>query len=372
MNLLITGAAGFIGMNLQAFFRTEEDINVLCSFHDTDEEALRSFVFSADWIIHLAGANRPEEISEFSETNVGFTSTLCALAAATGRMIPIIFTSSIQASLDNPYGQSKREGENVLHKYSTDTGSPVYILRLANVFGKWCRPNYNSVVATFCHKISHGQHIEIHDPDSELTLVHIDDVIRVIKGIVNSDSTQASREANFVNVSPEYRLKVGELANKIRGYHESRQTLMMGSVGSGLDRALYATYLSYLDQDNFSYALKSHEDERGKFVEVLKTRDSGQFSFLTAHPGVTRGMHYHHTKSEKFLVVKGRATFRFRQLYSNEVIEIETSDSEPRVVETIPGWIHDITNTGNDELIVMLWANEIFDPDAPDTIFEKF
>jgi UDP-2-acetamido-2,6-beta-L-arabino-hexul-4-ose reductase len=367
MNILITGAGGFIGQNLQAFLLPAEDMSVLCAYRDTDENDLKKLVSSADCIVHLAGVNRPKNDEAFARVNTGYTESICKLAALSSKKIPIIFSSSTQIDLDNAYGRSKLAAENVLLEYSARTGAPVHILRLPNVMGKWCRPDYNSVVATFCYNISHGLPIEIHNPETELTLVYIDDLVQEITTIIQGKSDRDTSVSSFPEVHPQYKIKLAELAQKIQGFHDSRQTLCMGRVAKGLDRALYATYLSYLDTGHFSYPLVPHEDERGIFVEILKTRDSGQFSFLSAHPGITRGTHYHLTKTEKFLVVKGQATFRFRRLFTEDVIEIEARCASPKIVETIPGWVHDITNTGEEELIVLIWANETFDPEAPDT-----
>jgi UDP-2-acetamido-2,6-beta-L-arabino-hexul-4-ose reductase len=372
MKLLITGAGGFIGKNLQAITQSAEDISLLCAYHNTPDDELSIMVAESDWIVHLAGVNRPTQDHEYASINVGYTKKLCSLAAASSKCPPIIFSSSTQVSRDNHYGASKLEAERLLLEYSAITRSPVYILRLPNVMGKWCRPNYNSVVATFCHNVSHGLPIEIHDPLTELTLVYIDDLVIKILDIIRSKSEIDVEEGRLLRVFPEYKITLGDLADRIREFRESRTTLKLGRVGKGFDRALYATYLSYLDVQDFFYPLQSHEDDRGIFVEFLKTADSGQFSFLTAHPGVTRGMHYHHTKSEKFLVVKGTASFRFKKLFSDEVFEIHAEGAKPIVVETVPGWTHDITNIGQDDLVVLIWANEVFSPETPDTYASTF
>jgi UDP-2-acetamido-2,6-beta-L-arabino-hexul-4-ose reductase len=370
MNLLITGASGFIGRNLQIQLETIEELTIMCAYRETSPGHLEELVGSADWVVHLAGVNRPGNDNEFDKVNAKYTSRILELAAGAQKP-PIIFSSSTQVNLDNPYAASKRAAEQSLLNYSEKTGAPVYILRLPNVMGKWSRPNYNSVVATFCYNISHGLPIEIHDPDTVLNLVYIDDVVRKIQEIIRTRPVDGPLANQPIKISPEYTITLADLAEKIRGYKESRKTLLTDRVGQGFDRALYATYLSYLDVDNFSYPLTSHVDERGVFVEILKTLDSGQFSFLTAHPGVTRGMHYHHTKSEKFIVVKGQATFRYRKLFSEDVFEVCAGGNNPEVIETIPGWLHDITNTGIDELVVLIWANEVFDPDEPDTFAAK-
>ena len=242
----------------------------------------------------------------------------------------------------------------------------MYVFRLPNVFGKWCRPNYNSVVATFCHNISRGLPITVNDPAAVLQLVYVDDVVRHFIALANGDAG-----SDTTQIDPTYSITLGELTAQIEGFRDSRTNLATGAVGTGLTRALYATYVSYLAPDNFDYPLTAHTDPRGTFVEMLRTPDSGQFSYFTAHPGITRGGHYHHSKTEKFLVIQGKARFGFRHVLTNETFEIITTGGTPRVVETVPGWSHDVTNIGEDTLIVMLWANELFDRDRPDTIAAK-
>jgi len=248
-----------------------------------------------------------------------------------------------------------------------DTQSPVYLYRLPNVFGKWCKPNYNSAVATFCNNIANDLPIQINDPAALIRLVYIDDVLDGFMRLLDERPAGVAR----CEVSPEYSISVGELAAQIGQFKAGRESMVIEAVGTGLTRALYATYLSYLRPETFSYTLPVHADLRGRFVEMLKTRDSGQFSFFTAHPGITRGGHYHHTKNEKFLVIQGRARFGFRHVITGETYEILTDGEMPQVVETVPGWSHDIENIGSNEMIVMLWANEIFDRNHPDTITHK-
>jgi UDP-2-acetamido-2,6-beta-L-arabino-hexul-4-ose reductase len=284
--------------------------------------------------------------------------------AATGRAVPIAFASSIQAERDNPYGLSKRQGEAHLAAYGKRSGAPVALYRLANVFGKWSRPNYNSAVATFCHNIARGLPIRIDDPTATVRLVYVDDLVaEFLRFLI--DPGQGVRLAE---AGPVYTTTVGELARQIEAFKDVRTTLVSERVGTGLVRALYATYVSFLPPHAFSYGVPKHGDTRGVFVEMLKTPDCGQFSYFTAHPGITRGGHYHHTKTEKFLVIKGRARYRFRHLMTDEAFEVESHGDEPLIVETIPGWAHDITNIGEEELVVMLWANEIFDRQNPDTV----
>lgn len=284
-----------------------------------------------------------------------------------GRHIPIVYTSSIQAERDNDYGVSKLEAEQALKSLANETGNPVYLYRLPNVFGKWAKPNYNSAVATFCHNIARDLPIEIHDPQAEIRLAYVDDVVESFIRLLSNDSAQQPSPIQFVDIEPEYTISVGQLAHQLNTFKQSRNTLISEPVGTGLVRALYSTYLSYLPASDFSYTVPQYGDERGVFVEMLKTPNAGQFSFFTAHPGITRGGHYHHTKTEKFLVIKGKASFKFRHMQSGEFYEIVTSAEKSEIVETVPGWTHDVTNIGDDELICMLWANEIFDRDKPDT-----
>jgi len=269
----------------------------------------------------------------------------------------------MQAVCDNPYGRSKLLAEDAVHALANKTGNPCVIFRLPGVFGKWCKPNYNSVAATFCYNIARDLPIWVSNPAANLQLVYVDDVITAFIAALEAPVLGLTQ----ANVQPEYTITVGELATQIRAFRNYREALTIDRVGSGLIRALYATYVSYLPSEKFSYPAPKYADNRGIFVEMLKTPDSGQFSYFTAHPGVTRGGHYHHTKTEKFLVIKGEALFRFRHLLTNDLVELRTSGSTPQVVDTIPGWAHDITNVGNDEMVVMLWANENFDREHPDT-----
>ena len=365
MKVLVTGSDGFIGKNLLARLAEMPDMEAIRFSRQHNEQELPALIAKADAIIHLAGINRPLSPEEFAIGNTGLTTTISQLLINTQRTIPILFASSTQAALDNPYGSSKRAAEQALRQYGEQTGAAVTIYRLPNVFGKWCKPNYNSAVATFCHNIVNGLPITIHDPNSPITLVHVDDVIndlmQVLQHTPNLD-TQA-----FRTVAPEYHTTVGELAQQIEGFRDSRNTLITPKVGTGLLRALYSTYVSYLPTNQFTYSVPKYGDQRGVFVEMLKTPDAGQFSFFTAHPGITRGGHYHHIKTEKFLVIKGKARFGFRHILTDETFTLETDGEKPQIVETIPGWAHDITNIGTDEMIVMLWANEQFDRKSPDT-----
>ena len=363
MKVLVTGSNGFIGNNLKVHLSERKEIEVVTFSRDDGLGVLGSKLDGVDFVFHLAGVNRPKNVEEFALGNADLTSTLCQAIIQTKRLMPIIYTSSVQAGLDNPYGESKKAAEQVLMDFSAQVGSPVYLFRLPNVFGKWCKPNYNSAVATFCYNIAHNLPIQVNDANAKVRLVYVDDVVKHFMSIMDD----ALDEPSLNNVQPVYEVTVGGLVEKIQLFKDSRQSLLAEPVGTGLDRALHSTYLSYLKPEQFSYELTKHEDPRGVFVEMLKTKDSGQFSYFTAHPGITRGGHYHHTKTEKFLVLKGNALFKFRNVLTDDSYEVTTTDNVPQVVETVPGWTHDITNIGEDEMIVMLWANEIFDRENPDT-----
>lgn len=363
MKILITGSNGFIAKNLIQFLKEQNEIQVLCINRTSSEDELENGVLSADWIVHLAGVNRPQNDAEFMTGNGKFTEKIVNILQKEGKKTPIILSSSIQVEYDNLYGKSKQASEQALLNLKATNGNEIYICRLANVFGKWAKPNYNSAVATFCHNIARDLPIEIHNPEALIRLVYIDDVINTFWEII-----LGNKEFNEIfYIENEYQITVGNLANILHNFKSQRNTLEVDSVGNGLIRALYSTYLSFFPTQSFDYQLPKYEDQRGSFVEMLKTKDSGQFSYFTAHPGITRGGHYHHTKNEKFLVIKGKALFKFKNIVTNEFYQLEVNGGDARVVETVPGWSHDITNIGNDELIVMLWANEIFDRNKPDT-----
>ena len=363
MRVLITGADGFIGKNLAVHLAERQNVEISRFTRNDELSSLAELVSNADFIFHLAGINRPQNPEEFATGNIDLTQLLCDSIIASERPIPVLYTSSSQAELENPYGLSKRGAENALLALSKEQGSAIHIARLPNVFGKWARPNYNSAVATFCHNIAHGLAININDPSSAIRLVYIDDVVEQFIDVMDAKPA----EAPFLNIKPEYNITVGELAEQIDAFRDSRDNLNTGTVGSGLTRALYSTYLSYLQPAQFSYEVTRHEDPRGAFVEMVKSPDSGQVSFFSAHPGVTRGGHYHHSKNEKFLVVAGQACFRFRHIVTGDFYELRTTGEKSEIVETVPGWTHDITNEGETEMFVVLWANEIFDRDKPDT-----
>ncbi len=359
--IVVTGGDGFIGTNLRVRLGEHGYTDVESIGRHTAPAALEAALDSADFVYHLAGINRPNDPAEFDSGNVGVTRAMCAALTA-ARAVPVAFASSTQATLDNPYGRSKLAAEQALTDYGEKSGAPVYLLRLTNVFGKWARPNYNSAVATFSHNIARGSPAPINDPLAPLNLVYIDDVVTVLLSLL-----QGAVRPGFVAAEPVYHTTVGEVVDILQSFAGRHASLMVPAAGNGLTRALYATYLSYIPPADFGYPLKAHTDARGTFAEMLRTPTHGQISFFTAGVGVTRGGHYHHTKNEKFLVVKGHARFNFRHIVTGETHQITVSGHEPRVVETVPGWAHDVTNIGSVELVVMLWANELFDAQAPDT-----
>jgi UDP-2-acetamido-2,6-beta-L-arabino-hexul-4-ose reductase len=366
MNVLVTGSNGFIGKNL-IIHLNELNINVLTYTRENSIQDLPDLIKKTNFIIHLAGENRPKDEKDFNTVNVQLTKSICESIRFTGKHIPIILASSTQAAFDSAYGKSKLDAELILKKLESDTGNPIHIYRLPGVFGKWCKPDYNSVVATFCYNVSNNLSIKVNDSSLELNLVYIDDVVGEFINIIQKK--QVSKKER--SIQPEYKIKLGDLATQIELFKETRKSLISERVGVGFVRKLYSTYVSYLPPEQFSYSIPSYGDDRGMFAEMLKTKDSGQFSFFIAKPGVTRGGHYHHTKTEKFLVVQGEAKFNFRHIISNKTYEINTSGNKLKIIQTVPGWSHDITNIGVEDVIVMLWANEILDRENIDTVTHK-
>ena len=366
--ILITGSEGFIGKNLSINISNQfSEIKILKFNRDDDINDLNEMIKEADFLFHLAGENRPKSADSFYEVNHQLTKEICNLLISNNKKIPVVFASTTKVNEENDYGKSKLAAEECLINLSNSGFSEVYIFRLANVFGKWCKPNYNSVVATFCHNIIRGIDISINDASSKIDLIYIDDLVKVFIDLLknNFDSSE------IIQTIDSYQTTVGELANDINLIHRKRLTQYVEDVGNGYMRALYSTYLSYLDKDNFVHDLISNNDERGNFVEMLKTKSSGQVSFFSAHPGITRGGHYHHTKNEKFLVISGKAKFRFKNMLNQEYFEINVNSDKPQIVETVPGWAHDITNIGESEMFVMLWSNEVYDEKNPDTFWEE-
>lgn len=364
MKVLVTGSNGFIAKNLIVHLKRDENIELYLYTHKDSKKLLEAYVQEVDFIFHLAGVNRPEKVDEFYDGNSSLTKDIVDFLKKENRCTPILLSSSTQATQDNDYGKSKLEAEKILLDYSQNSHAMIYIYRLPNVFGKWCKPNYNSVIATWCHNIANNLKIEVNDKNTELNLVYIDDVISSF-----IDKLTCGIDDKYFDLNEVYKKTLGEIEELLYQFKNNRKTLLMPKVGDGFERVLYATYLSYLPTDDFSYKLKGNEDSRGTFYEILKTKDSGQFSLSTTAPGIVRGGHFHHTKNEKFLVVRGQATIELRNILSSEVISYKVSDKQMEVVEMIPGYTHNITNTGNDELILFLWANENFDIINPDTYF---
>jgi UDP-2-acetamido-2,6-beta-L-arabino-hexul-4-ose reductase len=365
MNVLITGSGGFIGKNLVERLSRIEDITILKYDKDNTLEQLDTFITKSDFIFHLAGVNRPEKNEEFYEGNSGLTQELIARIEKLDREIPILISSSIQADLDNDYGKSKLGSEVLLKEYSQRGSAPVFIYRLPNVFGKWCRPNYNSVVATWCYNITHNIPLQINNKETCLKLVYIDDVVDSF-----ISHLQESNSCLNCKVPITYEESLGNISRLLEAFKANRTSLIIPNVGSGFERVLYATYLSYLPKESFSYELKGHSDDRGTFYEILKTNNSGQFSISTTKAGdIIRGNHYHNTKNEKFLVVKGEAIIELRDINSTDIIEYHVSDKKMEIVEMIPGYTHNIKNISNEEMILFIWANETYNDNKPDTYY---
>jgi len=360
MNVLVTGAKGFIGSNLCEWLRS--DVTVLTFERgDTDQE-LRERLAVADFVYHLAGVMRPDNEEEFEIVNVDLTARICKHLLNLGRAVPIVFTSSVQAMQDNPYGRSKCRAENVLDDYSVTGGSRVAIYRLKNVFGKWARPNYTSVVATFCHNIARDLEIQISDTNHSLELVYIDDVMRHFVNEMDATTTCGWR---YQQISPAYDVTLGRLATLIRSF---RLGPWLPDLGDEFVRRLYGTYLSYLD--DLGYALDKHCDDRGCLAEFVKSGSAGQLFVSRTVPGVTRGNHYHRTKAEKFLVLNGQAIVRLRHVLGGDVVSYGVSGTDMRVIDIPPGLDHSIENVGAEDLITLFWASEAFDPENPDTYRE--
>ncbi|MCO4838333.1 MAG: NAD-dependent epimerase/dehydratase family protein, partial [Oceanospirillaceae bacterium] len=322
MKVLITGANGFVGKNLQLHLAERLDLQVICFTRSNDLEQLSVMIQGVDFVFHLAGVNRPLDPAEFVSGNINLTQALCkvvsTVAETTGKKVPVVYTSSTQAAFENAYASSKRSAEDALLELQRRHDVPVHVFRLPNLFGKWCKPNYNSVVSTFCYNIARSLPIQVNNSKAPITLVYVDDLIERFVQLM--DGANAAVDADgFATISPQYTTTVGGLASQLQGFKDSRATLTTERVGTGLLRALYATYVSYLPVNSFAYTVPQYTDPRGVFVEMLKTPDSGQFSYFTAHPGVTRGGHYHHSKTEKFLVIKGQARFSFRHMLSGQL-----------------------------------------------------
>lgn len=381
MKILITGAKGFVGRNLVAQLRNIQsgkaknyglspELEIFEYDIDSNPADLDGYCRNADFVFNLAGVNRPKDQTEFMEGNFGFASTLLDSLKRHGNTCPVMISSSIQAALDNPYGQSKKAGEDLMFEYAKETGAKVLVYRFPNLFGKWCRPNYNSAVATFCHNIAHELPITVNDPSVIMHLVYIDDVvdefIRALQGKEN-------REGKYCKVPVEHEITLGEVVDLLYSFKASRETLDVPNVNDPFTKKLYSTYLSYLPTDKFSYPLKMNIDNRGSFTEIIRTADRGQFSVNISKPGITKGQHWHNTKNEKFVVVSGKGVIRFRNMNDPEgkVIEYYVSGDKIEVIDTPTGYTHSIVNLGDTDLITFIWCNECFDPNRPDTYFEE-
>ena len=380
MNILVTGANGFVGRNLVSqleniasgkarnYAIAGEELHVLCYDVDSDPAALEEYCRRADFVFNLAGVNRPEDPSEFMKGNFGFASVLLDTLKKCGNSCPVMISSSTQAALDNPYGESKRAGEELLFEYGRETGAKVLVYRFPNVFGKWCRPNYNSAVATFCHNIAHGLPIRVNDPSVVMHLVYIDDVV---DELVAALSGEEHRSGAFCEVPVVHEITLGGIVDLLYSFRDMQQDLEVPDFGDAFTKKLYSTYLSYLPKEKFCYPLKMNVDNRGSFTEIIRTPDRGQFSVNISKPGITKGEHWHHTKNEKFVVVSGHGLVQLRKIGTDEVINFEVSGEKMEVVEMIPGYTHNIINLSDTEdLVTFMWANEAFNPERPDTYFE--
>lgn len=380
MNILVTGAKGFVGRNLVSqleniasckarnYAIAGEELHVLCYDVDSDPAALEEYCRRTDFVFNLAGVNRPEDPSEFMKGNFGFASVLLDTLKKCGNACPVMISSSTQAALDNPYGESKRAGEELLFEYGRETGAKVLVYRFPNVFGKWCRPNYNSAVATFCNNIANGLPIRVNDPSVVMHLVYIDDVVDELIGALSGDEHRAGA---FCEVPVVHEITLGGIVELLYSFRDMQQDLEVPDLGDAFTKKLYSTYLSYLPKERFCYPLKMNVDNRGSFTEIIRTPDRGQFSVNISKPGITKGEHWHHTKNEKFVVVSGHGLVQLRKIGTDEVINFEVSGEKMEVVEMIPGYTHNIINLSDTEdLVTVMWANEAFTPERPDTYFE--
>ncbi|MDQ0200734.1 capsular polysaccharide biosynthesis protein CapF [Neobacillus ginsengisoli] len=366
MNILVTGAKGFVGKNLIAELRNKGYNDIFEFSRESDPSLLEKYTKDCDFVFHLAGVNRPKDVNEFMEGNFGLTSQLLELLKKHGNKAPVLITSSIQADKDNPYGRSKKAGEDLLLNYYKETDVKVYIYRLPNLFGKWSRPNYNTVVATYCHNIARDMDIQINNPDAELTLCYIDDVLEEFLRALEGHPTI---QDDYCVVPTTHKIKLGDLANVIKSFKDSRGNLSIPNMKDALTKKLYSTYLSFLPENKFSYDLKMNCDHRGSFTEFIRTLDRGQVSINVSKPGITKGNHWHHTKNEKFLVVSGEGLIRFRKIDSEEIIEYRVNGDRLQVVDIPTGYTHSIVNIGEKDLVTVMWVNECFDPGKPDTYY---
>lgn len=366
MKILITGAKGFVGQNLVAELKNQGYTDLLLCDRNTTEFELAGFAKEADFVYHLAGVNRPKTEVEFEEGNKDFTEKLLELLSKNQTPPPVMFASSTQAELSNAYGISKKEAESSIIYYGKEKNASTMIYRFPNLFGKWCKPNYNSVVATFCHNISREIPIQINNINAELTLAYIDDVIRELISCLDN---QKAKQTVYYEVTPTYKVLLGDLVNVLKSFKESRDKLSIPELDNSLVKKLYSTYLSYLPEDQFSYELTMHKDHRGSFTEFIRTPERGQVSVNISKPGITKGNHWHHTKNEKFLVVSGQGVIRFRKIDSEEVFEYFVSSNKLKVVDIPVGYTHSIENLGDTDMVTLMWVNEPFDSENPDTYY---
>jgi UDP-2-acetamido-2,6-beta-L-arabino-hexul-4-ose reductase len=366
MKILITGAKGFIGKNLIAELNNRGYNEIFQVDRGTDAEALKKYCEEAEFVFHLAGVNRPKEESEFMEGNFGFTSVLLDNLNAYKNICPVMISSSIQAELDNPYGISKKAGEELIFSYGEDMGATVFVYRFPNVFGKWCLPNYNSAVATFCHNIAHDLPIQVNDPIVIMNLVYIDDVVNELVAALEGKANQVDQ---YCEIPIVHQIRLGKIVELLDSFKRTRVDRMVPEISDAFTKKLYSTYLSYLPEDQFSYDLKMNVDQRGSFTEFLKTEGYGQVSVNVSKPGITKGNHWHHTKNEKFLVVSGNGVIRFRKIDSDNIIEYFVNGDKLEVVDIPVGYTHNIENLGDTDMVTIMWANEMFDPENPDTYY---
>lgn len=367
MKVLVTGARGFIGKNLVQRLLSDEcpDVSEVFEYdQDTDPSLLEARCAECEFVVHLAGVNRPQDPAEFTTGNVDLTTRLLGLLGKRGGC-PVLLSSSTQAALDNPYGASKKAAEDAVFAYAAESGSPVFVYRLPGVFGKWSRPNYNTVVATFCYNIARDLPITLTDPDAELVLAYVDDVVDEFVRALSGDV--AAGQVTPLSIPVSYATTLGDLAARLQEFRAMREDLRVPDTSDSFAMKLYATYLSFLPDDGFGYPLKMNVDERGSFTEIIRTPDRGQFSVNVIKPGIVKGNHWHNTKNEKFLVVSGGGVIRFRRVDGTHVLEYRVSADELRVVDIPPGYTHNIENAGCTDMVVFMWASESFDPDSPDT-----
>ena len=365
MNVLVTGSNGFIGKNLISRLKEEENLNIFECDMDLDKGLLEEYCKEADFIYHLAGINRTDDDKDFMKSNYGFTLDLLEILIKYNNRCPIMLSSSIQASNISSYGKSKKAAEDLLLSYSKKNNSNIFIYRLPNIFGKWCKPNYNSVVATFCHNISRELPITITVPEKEITLVYIDDLVNQLIQLLYSTSTD--RDNSFYEIQPTYSISLKKLSQLLYSFWEWGSNGYIPDLADDFTKKLYSTYLSYIPEDKLSHKLIMHCDDRGSFTEFLKTHRNGQISVNLIKPGIIKGNHYHNTKVEKFLVVGGRGVIRLKNIFSDSVLEYLVDSEAMEVIDIPIGYSHNIENTGNEDMIVVIWCNEVFDKENPDT-----